>query len=109
MANNLRAPILKGFAAANRIHQKYNLSGMQAVGGVYLDVFDIIQREGVFLCFTPLENLHGAYLPANGGREGILVNSKHRARMLLAFFGIEVVIVTDPTDITPITNAKKGT
>lgn len=77
MANNLRAPILKGFAAANRIHQKYNLSGMQAVGGLYLDVFDIIQREGIFLCFTSLEKLHGAYLPANGGREGILVNSKH--------------------------------
>ena len=34
---------------------------------------------------------------------------KLRARMLLAFFGIEVVIVTNPSDITPITNARKGT
>ncbi len=81
MVNNLRASILKGFAAANRIHQKYNLSSVQAVGSAYLDVFDIIQREGVFLCFTPLETLQGAYLPTKEGRKGILVNSKHPLRL----------------------------
>jgi len=77
MVNNLRASILKGFAAANRVHQKYRLPSSETAGSIYLDVFDIIQQEGILLCFSPLENLHGAYIPANGGREGILVNSKH--------------------------------
>jgi len=77
MVNNLRAPILKGFAAANRIHQKYNLSRMDMVGNIYLDVFDIIQKEGIILCFRPLDKLHGAYIPLDIGREGILINSQH--------------------------------
>lgn len=77
MVNNLRALILKGFAAANKIHQKYNFPSSENVGGIYLDVFEIIQKEGILLCFSPLENLHGAYIPADGGRDGILVNSKH--------------------------------
>ncbi len=77
MVNNLRALILKGFAAANRVHQKYHMPSSETIGSIYLDVFDIIQQEGILLCFSPLENLHGAYIPANGGKEGILVNSKH--------------------------------
>ncbi len=77
MVNDLRASILKGFAAASKIHQKYNFYSLENAGSSYLDVFDIIQREDVLLCFSPLENLHGAYIPARSGREGILVNSNH--------------------------------
>ncbi|NOU20592.1 MAG: ImmA/IrrE family metallo-endopeptidase [Methyloglobulus sp.] len=77
MANNLRSTILKGFAAANRIHQKYNLLRIDSAGSTYLDVFDLIQREGILLCFSPLDKLHGAYIPSDNGREGILINSQH--------------------------------
>ena len=73
MVNNLRAPILKGFAAANKVHQKYNLSKMDMVGNHYLDVFDIIRQEGIVLCFRPLKKLHGAYIPSSIGKEGILI------------------------------------
>ncbi len=77
MVNNLRNSILKGFAAANKIHYKYNLSKGFVIGKTYLDVFETIQNEGIILCFRPLENMHGAYIPSDQGQEGILINSKH--------------------------------
>lgn len=77
MVSNLRASILKGFAAANKIHQKYGFPKDDGIGKTYLDVFNVIQHESVFLCFGALDKMHGAYVPSTSGTEGILINASH--------------------------------
>lgn len=58
------------FAAARRhIHLNTDLSKR-------VDIFDIIQQEGLWLMFQPLGNLYGSYLHIEDGA-GILINANH--------------------------------
>ncbi len=41
-----------------------------------VDIFKIIQDEGIWLMFQPLKNLYGAYMPQEEAA-GIIVHSKH--------------------------------
>lgn len=58
------------FAAArqhNRLHTDL---------GKRIDIFDIIQRDGLWLMFQPLKNLYGSYLIIDN-YPGVLINSSH--------------------------------
>ncbi len=41
-----------------------------------IDIFDIIERDNLWLMFQPLRNLYGSYLPVEGSL-GILINANH--------------------------------
>ena len=41
-----------------------------------IDIFDIIERDNLWLMFQPLGNLYGSYLPVEGCA-GILINANH--------------------------------
>ena len=41
-----------------------------------IDIFDIIQRDGLWLMFQPLNNLYGSYLRIDG-YSGVLINTSH--------------------------------
>lgn len=56
-------------AARRHVHLNTDLSKR-------VDVFDIIQREGLWLMFQPLGNLYGSYLHIENGA-GILINANH--------------------------------
>jgi Zn-dependent peptidase ImmA (M78 family)/predicted secreted protein len=56
---------------AERRHRRLNTDLSKRI-----DIFDIIERDNLWLMFQPLGNLYGSYLPIEGSA-GILINANH--------------------------------
>lgn len=56
---------------AERRHRRLNTDLSRRI-----DIFDIIERDNLWLMFQPLGNLYGSYLPIEGSA-GILINANH--------------------------------
>jgi len=56
---------------AERRHRRLNTDLSKRI-----DIFDIIERDNLWLMFQPLGNLYGSYLPIDGSA-GILINANH--------------------------------
>jgi Zn-dependent peptidase ImmA (M78 family) len=72
---NSRAPILAGAKAAHKLHRDLGIrEQIERSGGGRVDVFGAITKLGATLMFQPLDELLGAYLPAE--EAGVLITTK---------------------------------
>lgn len=68
-----RQPIRSSAAGAQAAAREHERLGTLASG--HVDIFDVIERAGIWLMFQPLDSLYGAYERA-GDAAGIMINAK---------------------------------
>lgn len=69
-----RDAVLEGTLEAEQMHAELNARGITSTFGSAVDVFSVIENQGIKLLFQKLGGLLGAYLPLD--RKGILVTTE---------------------------------